>query len=375
MPETPEVNGFVEKVSTGKGVYVSKPDIKPTTISAQPSSTSTTSALPLDLEKNLRKPAQAVNESCKFSFTAHKFVILNRMIYIVALEVHIMTHTDGSHKKYKDDTTCKKPRKKYTTMTVDRNNYSGPDFLDPKIEKALPTHCIKRLQDMPSVAYLLNPNQPGRLYCAKRGKLMVMAAGNVSHVASNLPSLSSHLLYNQHAVTIHFGLEAHIIGMPRSVYSEIIQNDIPGPSEDPERAETVRSFVIPPRFTVKNSSPNTTRTINILAAFVSPEWAWALVDFVRLGRFHVTSRDEVFTASDFDTTSLVSFSQCSRSDKMIDVCIRIHSLGECSIDALIVGPTGIWSGPWQKSSLTFGGGMSSLNFEHLKNSMLLGKDK
>lgn len=189
MPETPEVNGFVEKVSTGKGVYVSKPDIKPTTISAQPSSTSTTSALPLDLEKNLRKPAQAVNESCKFSFTAHKFVILNRMIYIVALEVHIMTHTHGSYKEHKDNSTNKEPRKKYTTMTVDRKNYSGPDVLDPKIEKALPNHCVKRLQEMPSAAYLLNPNQPGQLYCAKRGKLMVMAAGNVSHITSDLPSL------------------------------------------------------------------------------------------------------------------------------------------------------------------------------------------
>lgn len=69
-------------------------------------------------------------------------------------------------------------------MTVNRSDYSGPDSLDPKIEKVLPTHYIKRLQDMPSAAYLFNPSQPGQLHCAKRGKLMVMAAGNVSHVAS-----------------------------------------------------------------------------------------------------------------------------------------------------------------------------------------------
>lgn len=67
-------------------------------------------------------------------------------------------------------------------MTLDRKNYTGPDFLDAKIEKALPASCIKRLQEMPTAAYILNPHQPGQLHCAKRGKLMVMAAGNVSHI-------------------------------------------------------------------------------------------------------------------------------------------------------------------------------------------------
>lgn len=111
--------------------------------------------------------------------------------------------------------------------------------------------------------------------------------------------------------------------MPRSVYSEIVQNDIPGPHENPEQAETVRSFVIPPRFTVKNSSPNTVRTINILAAFVSPKWAWALVDFVRLGRFNITSRDKVFTASDFDVTSPVMVS-CNVQSETTDAHIRLQ---------------------------------------------------
>lgn len=65
-------------------------------------------------------------------------------------------------------------------MTVDRRNYSGPDVLDKKLEKTLPTTYLNRLKQMPSAAYLLNPQQPGQLHCAKRGKLMVMAAGNVS---------------------------------------------------------------------------------------------------------------------------------------------------------------------------------------------------
>lgn len=100
--------------------------------------------------------------------------------------------------------------------------------------------------------------------------------------------------------------------MPRRVYDEIVANDIPGPNEDSERAELVRSFIIPPRFTVKNSSPKNPRTLNILAAFVSPKWAWTYVDFVRLGRFHVKSRDKVYVASDFDVTSPVSLSIISR---------------------------------------------------------------
>lgn len=102
--------------------------------------------------------------------------------------------------------------------------------------------------------------------------------------------------------------------MPRSVYDEIVANDIAGPNEDPERAELVRSFIVPPRFTVPNSSPTNPRTINILAAFVSPNWAWAYIDFVRLGRYHVKSRDEVYVASDFDVTSPVSFPQIPEAE-------------------------------------------------------------
>lgn len=92
------------------------------------------------------------------------------------------------------------------------------------------------------------------------------------------------------------------MGMPRSVYSEIVRNDIPGPNENPERAEMIRSFLIPPRFTVPNSSPIEPRTINILAAFVSPTWAWALVDYARLGRTQAISQDVIYTADDMSYT-------------------------------------------------------------------------
>lgn len=97
-------------------------------------------------------------------------------------------------------------------MTIDRRNYSGPDVLDPKVEKTLPITYLNRLQQMPSAAYLLNPSKPGKLHCAKRGKLMVMAAGKVGSDALRIQTQTQN--YNiQHAVTFHFGLEAHIIGM------------------------------------------------------------------------------------------------------------------------------------------------------------------
>lgn len=191
-------------------------------------------------------------------------------------------------------------------MTYNRKNYSGPHELDDGIRKGLSPHCLKRLEDMPTAAYLLNEHVPGTLHCAKRGKLLVMAAGNVSlRVIISSQFLFwinlTHLTF-QHAVTFHFGLEAHIIGMPRTVYNEIVASEIPS-----LRAEHVRSFVIPSRFTEPNSSPVNPRTINILAAFVSPSWAWTFVDFSRLGRFHVQSRDAVYEASEFDCSSYVSF--------------------------------------------------------------------
>lgn len=65
-------------------------------------------------------------------------------------------------------------------MTIDRRKYSGPNVLDEKVEKTVPAAYLNRLKQMPSAAYLLNPQTPGQLHCAKRGKLMVMAAGNVS---------------------------------------------------------------------------------------------------------------------------------------------------------------------------------------------------
>ena len=67
----------------------------------------------------------------------------------------------------------------------------------------------------------------------------------------------------------------------------------------------MRSFKIPSEYFVKGAQ-NTPKTVNILATFVTDDWAWALSDFARLNKLHVISRDTAWQASDFVTTSEVS---------------------------------------------------------------------
>lgn len=80
-------------------------------------------------------------------------------------------------------------------MTIDRSKYSGPNVLDEKVEKTVPAAYLNRLQQMPSAAYLLNPQTPGQLHCAKRGKLMVMAAGNVSALPTSALNQAQFLFF------------------------------------------------------------------------------------------------------------------------------------------------------------------------------------
>lgn len=105
---------------------------------------------------------------------------------------------------------------------------------------------------------------------------------------------------------ISFGLEAHITGMSREHYNQIISKSIPGTNPNPQKAALIRSFVIPEELIVPDSSPKRPRRINVFAAFLSDSWAWVLSDFVRLVRMHVISRDKPWEASDFDPSSPVS---------------------------------------------------------------------
>ncbi|KAF8204136.1 hypothetical protein BJ912DRAFT_841585, partial [Pholiota molesta] len=132
--------------------------------------------------------------------------------------------------------------------------------------------------------YLLNQTSLGKLICCRRGKLIVIAAG-------------------KHAVVISLGLEAHVFGMPPELFWEIISNDVPGPNEDPDKSELIRTYRIPDRYTVPHSSPRTPRTIKIFGAFVSEKWVHVISDFSGLVRLHVKSCNVIYAPEDFSVGS------------------------------------------------------------------------
>ncbi|KAG6835918.1 hypothetical protein H0H93_013359, partial [Arthromyces matolae] len=65
------------------------------------------------------------------------------------------------------------------------------------------------------------------------------------------------------------------------------------------KANRLRSFPLPPRFTDTNSSKKKKRTVNIFAAFLTATDAVVLIDFSRLIRLHVTSSPHIWQQSDF----------------------------------------------------------------------------
>lgn len=116
---------------------------------------------------------------------------------------------------------------------------------------------------------------------------------------------------------INFGLEAHITGMSRQHYNQIVSESIPGTNPDPKKAALIRSFIIPEELIVPDSSPKRPRRINVFAAFLSDSWAWVLSDFVRLVRMHVISRDRPWEASDFFPSSSVSLLKVNGSPSIL----------------------------------------------------------
>lgn len=100
------------------------------------------------------------------------------------LEIFPMIFALGSDPKKAKE--LGKPRKKPTPrLTVNREQYSGPTKLVKKPEPLKDYHftppssySISRSRGR-DWEYLLNPNKPGPLFCETRGKLLVMAAGNV----------------------------------------------------------------------------------------------------------------------------------------------------------------------------------------------------
>jgi len=88
-------------------------------------------------------------------------------------------------------------------------------------------------------------------------------------------------------------------------FLDIINNDIPGPNDDPQKAEQIRTFVVPERLIVPGSSDRRPRTIKIFASFISVKWVYVVSDFSGLVRVHVKSKNVPWTREDLAVGSAV----------------------------------------------------------------------
>lgn len=93
---------------------------------------------------------------------------------------------------------------------------------------------------------------------------------------------------------------------------------MPGPNAKKSKAELLRQFKLPEKFTEVYTS-GSPRVIRILAAFVGVEFVWLVVDFARLARLHVISGDEMWKASDFTVGSEVSSESLSISLDLVSL--------------------------------------------------------
>ncbi|GLB34621.1 hypothetical protein LshimejAT787_0201860 [Lyophyllum shimeji] len=167
--------------------------------------------------------------------------------------------------------------KKYGTCTA--NTCPGLDKLEPLDPAFIPNeYDLKRSKRMPWEHLVDRPTIPGPLCCEVRGKAMVIAAG-------------------YHAVTINFGLEAHLIVMSRDDFYEILAGDRPGPNADAGKARRLRSFTIPDRMVEAGTSTRSDRYVNMFAAFVMKTQVIVVVDFSRLVRLDIRSQTEIYHPS------------------------------------------------------------------------------
>ncbi|KII82931.1 hypothetical protein PLICRDRAFT_120079, partial [Plicaturopsis crispa FD-325 SS-3] len=167
----------------------------------------------------------------------------------------------------------------YSSLTVDRRRYSGPENIEPSSPTPPATYLARSINE--PYLFLMNQNMPGKLHVAGRGKLLAVACG-------------------QHATLLSFGLQSSIIGMPEPTYRELLSLEQDSTNTDSEKAKILRSFRIPDRFTIAGSADLGDRKINIFAVFVSiaSAWVWVVSDFNRIVQMHVISRDKPFEAND-----------------------------------------------------------------------------
>ncbi|KAH7903422.1 hypothetical protein BJ138DRAFT_988223, partial [Hygrophoropsis aurantiaca] len=179
-------------------------------------------------------------------------------------------------------------RRSYTTCSVTKLDGFDSDSMMVNEDQPFEAnaHDAARARNQP-YEYLVNRSlAAGELHASARGKILAIAAG-------------------QHLLELSLGLEAHVLGMTKADFDNIIAGDQPGPNGNRSKAQKLRTFALPARFTEPGSSPNTNRTINIFAAFIcdTSDYVWVIVDFARLVRLRVVSRAEPWNGCEMQPSS------------------------------------------------------------------------
>ncbi|KAL0960759.1 hypothetical protein HGRIS_005781 [Hohenbuehelia grisea] len=132
--------------------------------------------------------------------------------------------------------------------------------------------------------HLLQPAPAAPISCVQRGKFLVI--GN-----------------KQNTAIVHLRLEGCIVGMTRKEHDAVASTSVSTLSFSESRMswDLRRSYMVPNNLIEPGSSSVQNRTLNVLASFVSDEWAWLIVDHTRLTRIHVYTPkpDELLTKDDY----------------------------------------------------------------------------
>ncbi|KAK0440204.1 uncharacterized protein EV420DRAFT_1582203 [Desarmillaria tabescens] len=159
------------------------------------------------------------------------------------------------------------PKKDYTSLFSNSKDYSlSSEPQEPSTMMDRWDHERAQTAKYRSSSYLLRQTTPGPVSVATRGKQTLIAAG-------------------YHCLTIHWGLEAHLLDIPRRAFDELLQSPA-----------SLRSFKLPPHSMANPSSE--VKNLTIMAAFISSERVFLLIDHSRLIRFYVTSIDRMWTQND-----------------------------------------------------------------------------
>jgi hypothetical protein len=144
------------------------------------------------------------------------------------------------------------------------------------------------------------------------------------------------LIFDQHALCISLGLEAHVFGMTPEDFFDIAAQDIPGPNLDTTKADKIRTFLIPERLIVPNSSSRRPRTIKMFAAFISAEWVHVLSDFSGLVRMFVRSKQSPWTYGDLTPESEVRGCPYCRFERNL-TSLSIGIISSMPLKAVLIG--------------------------------------